>query len=164
MAKFDISNLVEDRIPDEVEQTVIEEAASYGMSEHQLTVFGLNPEIRDLIKTVSQNVINGWDEAVDAEVYDDTEEGAKDYLDMEWDSSNMAGYIEGEIDYNGCYDDAIDELVLFWENIEATCNIDSDVLRECAQKADLKTAFYGSASEDQALEVAEKLIPEEYWA
>lgn len=163
MAKFDISDLVGDRIPDEVEQAVIEEAKAYRMSEHQLTVFGLNPEIRDLIRSTSEDVISGWEKAVDAGEYDDTEEGAKEYLDIEWEPSDVASYVEGEINFMDCYDDAVDELVLFWENIEATCDVDPEVLQTCARKADLETAFYGSASEDQALEVAEKLIPEEYW-
>ena len=162
MAKFDITDLARQAVLSVAKPALEMEAKEEGLTDTGLRILTFNDSIRKVTESVVDEIVAQWNDYAE-ELGDDVDrEEAVEYLQTEWSPATIADYVLGVIDYEAFRDTAVDTVVLTWENIPMTSDIDSAVLTQVAQNAPLRTLFK-AMDYDNATAAAEQLIPEEYF-
>lgn len=163
MANFDIGSVANEYVEPIVTNALQTEAHDYGMTDNEMRLFAFNDDIREQSELVVDEIVSDWS-GYDASMYAQDRDGAMEYLSENWSDGTVSDYVLDEIDYEKYRDMAVEELVLYWENIPMTADIDSGVLTQSAQSASLQDLFAGADNQSAAEEMAEKLIPEDFWS
>lgn len=162
MAIFDISDLARQEVLSVAKPALEMEAKEEGLNDTGLGILAFDTKIRRVAESVVDEIVAQWNDYAE-ELGDDVDrEEAVEYLQTEWSPATIADYVLGVIDYEEFRDTAVDTVVLAWENIPMTSDIDSAVLTQVAQNAPLRTLFK-AMDYDNATAAAEQLIPEEYF-
>lgn len=162
MAIFDISDLARQAVMLIAKPALEMEAKEEGLNDTGLGILAFDTKIRRVAESVVDEIVAQWNDYA-KELGDDVDrEDAVEYLQTEWLPATIADYVLGVIDYEEFRDTAVDTVVLAWENIPMTSDIDSAVLTQVAQNAPLRTLFK-AMDYDNATAAAEQLIPEEYF-
>lgn len=162
MAIFDISDLARQAVMLIAKPALEMEAKEEGLNDTGLGILAFDTKIRRVAESVVDEIVAQWNDYA-KELGDDVDrEDAVEYLQTEWLPATIADYVLGVIDYEEFRDTAVDTVVLAWENIPMTSDIDSAVLTQVAQNAPLRTLFK-AMDYDNAAAAAEQLIPEEYF-
>ena len=162
MAIFDISDLARQAVMLIAKPALEMEAKEEGLNDTGLGILAFDTKIRRVAESVVDEIVAQWNDYA-KELGDDVDrEDAVEYLQTEWLPATIADYVLGVIDYEEFRDTAVDTVVLAWENIPMTSDIDSAVLTQVAQNAPLRTLFK-AMDYDNATAAAEQLIQEEYF-
>lgn len=162
MAVFDISNLARQEVLEVAKPALEMEAKEEGLTDTGLRVLAFNNTIRKVAEGVVDEIVAQWEDYAEDLGSEVGSEEALEYLSTEWSPTTIADYVLGVIDYEAFRDTAVDTVVLTWENLPMTSDIDSSVLTQVAQNAPLRTLFK-AMDYDNATAAAEQLIPEEYF-
>lgn len=162
MANFDITDLARQEVLKVAKPALEMEAREEGLNDTGLRILAFDTKIRRVAESVVDEIVAQWNDYAEDLGSEVDREDAVEYLQTEWSSATIADYVLGVIDYEEFRDTAVDTVVLAWENIPMTSDVDSAVLTQAAQNAPLRTLFK-AMDYDNAAAAAEQLIPEEYF-
>lgn len=162
MANFDITDLARQEVLSVAKPALEMEAREEGLNDTGLRILSFDTKIRRVAESVVDEIVAQWNDYAEDLGSEVDREDAVEYLQTEWSSATIADYVLGVIDYEEFRDTAVDTVVLTWENIPMTSDVDSAVLTQVAQNAPLRVLFK-AMDYDNATAAAEQLIPEEYF-